>query len=173
VNACGAPLSCSRGQVDSSLRSVFLAITWYMVPQAPSAPPGYRGLEEGPPAAARNAPRPSPTAHPGSVRVRQEVPLRVGTAARKGRSFPLLPLWVPDAGPRRHHRSLAGPENPPSPHQDRRGSPGARRRFPGSNLLPLSVPGELISPTLPAPPVALSLLPSGPNSSLAFREASV
>jgi hypothetical protein len=106
--------------------------------QAPPCPPGSRGVAEGPTGAASSAPRHTLPGHPGSVRVGQRVPLRLGTTARKdlrGQSLALRPLWFPDAGPRRHCRSPAGPQDPPPPHQDRRGPTGTRRRFSGLTLL--------------------------------------
>ncbi len=55
-----------------------------------------------------------------------EVDLIGGSCLRSKQREPaaLPPLWFPDAGPGRHHRSPADPQNPPPPHQDRRGSPG-------------------------------------------------
>jgi hypothetical protein len=66
-----------------------------------------------------------------------EVDLIGGSWPRSGQREPpaLHPLWFPDAGPRRHHRSAAGPANPQSYHQNLRSSPGTRRRFLELNLL--------------------------------------
>jgi len=61
-----------------------------------------------------------------------EVDLIGGSWPQSGQREPLAlhPLWFPDAGPRRHHRSSTMPENPPPSHKNRRGPPGTRRRFP-------------------------------------------
>jgi hypothetical protein len=98
-----------------------------MVPQALPCPPGSTGVAEGPPAATCSEPRNGLPGHPGSVRVGQGVPLRLGTAMTL--DFRL------DACPRRHHRSPTMPANPPSPHQDRSGPTRAGRRFLELNLL--------------------------------------
>jgi len=55
-----------------------------VVPQAPPCPPGSREVAEEPPTAACSAPRHTLPGHPGSVRVGQGVPFRLGTTARKG-----------------------------------------------------------------------------------------
>ena len=66
-------------------------------------------------------------------------------AARPG-SPALPPLWLEDEGDGRDHRSPAGPQNPPPPHQDRSRSPGSGPRLRQLNPLARSTAGLTPSP---------------------------
>jgi hypothetical protein len=60
--------------------------------------------------------------------------------------FAPYPLRFPDAGPCRHYRSPAGPQDPPPPHQDHLSPPGTGRRFSRMTLRPPCGPRSLSPP---------------------------